>query len=206
MKKKILSILLALGLVFSLCACGGPTPTSTVETFLDAVKVQDTETIKTVYGDEDFSFIGEMDLESEDSTQPETDKILNEKLLPKLLEFDYTVSNEQINEDKATVDVTVTTYNFGPAMTSFFSSYMTQAFALIFDDNAEAKLDKIAANLLTAEVDKLTEKTCEKTATISLTATEEGWVIDEIDEEGEVLDALTGGMVSSIEALNEAFE
>ena len=206
MKKKILSIAVVLTLVFSLCACGGPTPTSTVETFLDAVKAQDVETIKTVYADEDFSFIGEMDLESEDNTQPETDKVLNEKMLPKLLEFDYVVSNEQINEDKATVDVTVTTYNFGAAMTTFFSSYMTQAFALIFDDNAESKLDKIGANLLTAEMDKLTEKNCEKTATITLTATEEGWVIDEIDDEGEVLDALTGGMVSSIKAIDEAFE
>ena len=206
MKKKILSIVLVLGLVFSLCACGGPTPTSTVETFLDAVKVQDTETIKTVYEDEEFSFIGEMDLESEDSTQPQTDKVLNEKMLPKLLEFDYTVSNEQIKEDKATVDITVTTYNFGPAMTSFFGSYMTQAFALIFDDNAEAKLDKIGADLLTSEIDKLTEKNCEKTATITLTATEDGWVIDEIDDEGKVLDALTGGIVSSLQAIDEAFE
>lgn len=205
MKKRILSIVLALGLVFSLCACGGPTPTDTVDTFLSSMKAQDAETLNGVYSDDDFDFITDMDMES-DGSQPETDKVLNEKLLPMLLEFDYTLSNEQIKEDKATVDVTITTYNFGAAMTTFFSSYMTQAFALIFDDNAESKLDGIGANLLTAELDKLAEKNCEKTATISLTATDEGWVIDEIDDEGELMDALTGGMVSSMSAFEDAFE
>lgn len=206
MKNKILSIVLALGLVFSMCACGGPTPTSTVDTFLTAVKSQDVETLKTVYTDSEFDFITDMELASEDGGTPETDKVLNEKLLPMLLEFDYTLSNEQINEDKATVDVTITTYNFGAAMTTFFGSYITQAFALIFDDNAEAKLDKIGANLLTAELDKLTEKNCEKTATISLTATEDGWMVDEIDDEDDIFDALTGGMVSSMETIEDTFE
>lgn len=205
MKKRILSIVLTLGLVFSLCACGGPTPTDTVDTFLNGLKTQDSEAINSVYAGDDFDFTEEMDMES-DGSQPETDKVLTEKLWPMIMEFDYTLSNERINEDKATVDVTITTYNLGVAMTTFFSSYMTQALALIFDDNAESKLDKIGANLLTAELDKLTEKNCEKTATISLTATDEGWEIDEIEDDGDFMDALTGGMVSSMSAFEDAFE
>lgn len=123
-----------------------------------------------------------------------------------LMEFEYTLSNEVIDNDKATVDVTIKTYNFGNAFSSFFSNYLTQAFAMAFNNASEEDMDKLGADLLSKELNNLTEMNTEKTTTVHLSATEDGWIIDKLDEKDEFYDALTGGMVSTLETLNESFD
>ena len=204
MKKKIIAILTLIIMTISLCACGGPTPTETVDTFLNGIKAQDNETVKSVYSDDEFNFAENLDLDEEDGT--ELNKVFSDKLFPMLMEFEYTLSNEVIDNDKATVDVTIKTYNFGNAFSSFFSNYLTQAFAMAFNNASEEDMDKLGADLLSKELNNLTEMNTEKTATVHLSATEDGWIIDKLDEKDEFYDALTGGMVSTIETLNESFD
>jgi hypothetical protein len=204
MKKKIIAILTLIIMTISLCACGGPTPTETVDTFLNGIKAQDNETIKSVYSDDEFNFAEDLDLDEEEGT--ELNKVFSDKLFPMMMEFEYTLSNEVIDGDHATVDVTIKTYNFGNAFSSFFSNYLTQAFAMAFSDASEDDIDKLGANLLSTELNNLTEMNTEKTATVHLSATEDGWIIDKLDEKDEFYDALTGGMVSTIETLNESFD
>jgi hypothetical protein len=204
MKKKIIAILTLIIMTISLCACGGPTPTETVDTFLNGIKAQDNETVKSVYSDDEFNFAENLDLDEEDGT--ELNKVFSDKLFPMLMEFEYTLSNEVIDNDKATVDVTIKTYNFGNAFSSFFSNYLTQAFAMAFNNASEEDMDKLGADLLSKELNNLTEMNTEKTTTVHLSATEDGWIIDKLDEKDEFYDALTGGMVSTIETLNESFD
>lgn len=205
MKKKIIAIITLLIMAASLCACGGPSPTETVDTFLTGIKTQDNEAIQSVYSDDEFEFVEELDLEDEDADS-ELNKVFTEKLFPMLTSFEYTLSNEVIDGDHATVDVTIKTYNFGNAFSSFFTDYLTQAFALAFSDASDEDMDKLGATLLSGELDNLTEMNTEKTATIELSAIDDGWVIDEFEEDDEFYDALTGGMMSTIEALDESFE
>lgn len=204
MKKKIIAILTLIIMTISLCACGGPTPTETVDTFLNGIKAQDNETVKSVYSDDEFNFAENLDLDEEDGT--ELNKVFSDKLFPMLMEFEYTLSNEVIDNDKATVDVTIKTYNFGNAFSSFFSNYLTQAFAMAFNNASEEDMDKLGADLLSKELNNLTEMNTEKTTTVHLSATEDGWIIDKLDEKDEFYDALTGGMVSTLETLNESFD
>lgn len=204
MKKKIIAIFTLIIMTISLCACGGPTPTETVDTFLNGIKAQDNETVKSVYSDDEFNFAENLDLDEEDGT--ELNKVFSDKLFPMLMEFEYTLSNEVIDNDKATVDVTIKTYNFGNAFSSFFSNYLTQAFAMAFNNASEEDMDKLGADLLSKELNNLTEMNTEKTTTVHLSATEDGWIIDKLDEKDEFYDALTGGMVSTLETLNESFD
>ena len=96
------------------------------------------------------------------------DKLFNEQLLPKMLDFEYEISNEKINGDKATVDVNIKTYRVGYAIFSFFGEYMSQAFALAFLDVSEDQLDALAVSILSGKIADFKEKTFEKTVTLQM--------------------------------------
>ncbi len=108
-------------------------------------------------------------------------KVYEEQMMPKMLDFDYELSNEQIDGDKATVDVKITTYSIGDAFTAFFSDYMSQALILAFSDASEEELDSLATTILSGKLADLTEQKYEKTATLSLSMKDDKWVVDEIE-------------------------
>jgi hypothetical protein len=203
MKKKLLAFITVLIMTASLCACGGPSPTDTVTAFMDGIKTQDSEAIAAAYAGEEFAFSGVLELD-EEGDESASDKVLTEQMMPMIMEFDYELANEVIDGDKATVDVTITTYSFGTAFNAFVTNYLTEAFAMAFSGASDEAIDAKGAELLSAELEKLTEKNTTKTATLSLTATEEGWAIDEIAEDAPFYDALTGGLMSTVEALDSA--
>ena len=208
MIKHVATILAVAAAIFFLGGCSSnPTPTQTADTFLQAIKSQDSEAMAGVYAG------GEVDLldaaaESEDETEA-TDtgltQVYEEQMLPKMLDFDYEFSNEQIDGDKATVDVKITTYSIGDAFTSFFSDYISQAFILAFSDTSEEELDALATTLLSGKLADLTEKSYEKTATLSLTKVDDKWVVDELEPGSDIVDALTGGLVTSFSNMENAF-
>ena len=203
-------ILAVFAAVFFLGACSStPSPSETIDTFLKAMKSQDGEMMVDVYSG------GEMDLlkaasNSDDETSEESsdtglEAVYEEQMLPKMLDFDYEISNEQIDGDKATVDVKFTTYRIGDAFTAFFSDYISQAFVLAFSDVSEEELDSLATTLLSGKLADLTEKTYEKTVTISLTKIDDRWMVDKIQDGDDIIDALTGGLVSAFSNMEEAF-
>ena len=119
---------------------------------------------------------------------------------------DWIVKNfEQIDGDKATVDVKITTYRIGDAFTAFFSDYISQAFMLAFSDASEEDLDALATTILSGKLADLSEKTYEKTATLSLSMKDDKWVVDNIEDSDEFLDAITGGLVTSMKTMTDAF-
>lgn len=199
--KKILIALLTLIFTTSLCACGSASPSDVTGTFLDAVKTNDTETVKSVYAGSDFGILDEAE-ENADSM----DKLMERELKPKLLDFDYEVSNEQIKEEKATVDVKFTTYNIGNAFTLFTGDYMSQAFSMALSGASDEQLNTLAETLLSEKLKALTEKDYEQTATISLTQKDGEWVIDEIAEDSDFYNAMTGGLLKAIKSFNKSFE
>ena len=208
----ILAILTA---IFFLNGCGSkiPSPTETTDAFLQALKAQDDEAIAGVYADEELDLLdaaSDSEEEAEDTEGSEDlnsglESVYEEQLLPKMLDFDYEISNEQINGDKATVDVKFTTYKIGEAFTAFFGDYISQAFVLAFSDVSEEELDALAATTLSSKLADLTEKSYEKTVTIPLTMTDGKWVVDQIESESDIIDAITGGLVTSMKNMDEAF-
>ena len=198
-------------IVFSviLAACGRKpaTPTEVTQQFLEAVKSKDSETIKKVYAKEDFALTSDnmvpgddTDKDPEEGTSEETagDSLSKENkqlMEEKLLDFDYVVENEKIDGDKATVDVTITTYKFADAYSNFFTEYMKEAFSMAFSGASEKEIDEKMNAVFKDEIEKLTKKESKKKGRLSLSKKEDQWVIDEIPEDSDFMDAITGGMV-----------
>ena len=215
MKRKLLVITAIMVIMSVLSGCGPkiPTPTETTDSFLQALKSQDAEAIAGVYDGTDVDLLeaasdsaedNETDGDSE-TTDTGLEAAYEEQMLPKMLDFDYELSNEQIDGDKATVDVKITTYRIGDAFTAFFSDYISQAFMLAFSDASEEDLDALATTILSGKLADLSEKTYEKTATLSLSMKDDKWVVDNIEDSDEFLDAITGGLVTSMKTMTDAF-
>ena len=215
MKRKLLVITAIMVIMSVLSGCGPkiPTPTETTDSFLQALKSQDAEAIASVYDGTDVDLLeaasdsaedNETDGDSE-TTDTGLEAVYEEQMLPKMLDFDYELSNEQIEGDKATVDVKITTYRIGDAFTAFFSDYISQAFMLAFSDASEEDLDALATTILSGKLADLSEKTYEKTATLSLSMKDDKWVVDNIEDSDEFLDAITGGLVTSMKTMTDAF-
>lgn len=210
--KKCIALLTSLIMLASLTACGGPSPTSAASSFLDAVKSQDTQALSKCYVNDKFDLFEEASNAASDEQSDEAaemddalSKVYEENLLPKMLEFDYTLSNEVIDGDKATVDVSISTYPLGSAFTSFFGEYLGQAFALAFSDATDEQMTALAANILTSKLDGLTEKSYEKTATLSLVKEDNNWLVDHVEGNKEVLNTLSGGLVDAVTNMSTAF-
>ena len=209
-------------IIFSviMTACGrkSATPTEVTQQFLEAVKAKDSDTIKNVYAKEEFDLTGDSmipgddtDKDSEEGTSEEAaeDSLSKENkqlMEEKLLDFDYVVENEKIEGDKATVDVTITTYKFADAYTGFFTEYMKEAFSMAFSGASEKEIDEKMNAVFKDEIEKLTKKESRKKGTLSLSKKEDQWVIDEIPEDSDFMDAITGGMVSFVKNFNDALK
>ena len=209
MKKKLLVITLVMAMLAALSACGPkiPTPTETADTFLTAMKAQDSEALATVYAGGDIDLLDKA-AEADDSGEVNEDsgltKVYEEQMVPKMLDFDYELSNEQIDGDKATVDVKITTYRIGDAFTAFFRDYLSQALVLAFSDASEEDLDGLATTILSGKLADLTDKSFEKTATLSLSMKDDKWVVDEVQTGDDIVDALTGGLVTAFSNMEDA--
>lgn len=212
--KKSIVLLITLAMILSLTACGTPSPTSVTDSFLTAIKEKDAEAITEHYVNDEFDLFeelsdavsGEDEEETEKNANDALIKVYEENMFPKMLDFDYELSNEKIDGDKATVDVSVKTYQLGSAFTSFVGEYIGQAFSLAFSGASDEQMNALAANLLTSKLDELTEKTYEKTATLSLVKKDDKWLVADVEGNKDVLNALYGGLVDSIDNMAAAFD
>lgn len=191
-------------MVMTFCACGSQSPTDVADTFLAAIKAQDSDAIKSVYADGALDLLGETEEESEEVLGDDFSDELEQELINKILEFDYEISNEQINGDTATVDVAISTYDFGSAMAEFASEYITQGLVLAFSGASDDEMNELANTLFEEQLEKA-EKDYTGTTTLSLTKTDDGWTVDEIDEGGVFVDVLFGGLINSLENLEDSF-
>lgn len=205
---RILTAILCLSLIFfGLCACGqtGPTPTETADTFLKGIQEGDTDAVNSVYAPGNFQISDLLIMDNEESEDLNEDETMAKALFTKIREFDYELSNEQIDGDSATVDVTITSYPFGEATTEFLTEYMTQAFALAFSDASDDQLNKLAEGIFLKKIGGLKEKNCRLTAKLPMTRIDGIWKIGGIGENSEFLNAITGNMVTAMEDMEEIY-
>lgn len=201
MKKKLLLILAAVIIMMSFSACGGPGPTETADTFMTAIKEKDAETVKSVYAGKTLDLLKETNKESDDAFQGTLDKALSEKVF----DFDYELSDEKIDGDKATVKVKITTYDLGSAIEDFISEYLTQAITLSFSDASDKQIEKLSETLLAKHMKKA-EKNYTETVKIHLTKKDGKWQIDKINNNGDFINALSGGVVESMKNIEEIYD
>lgn len=204
MKKKritcITCLLLTVIMLFNACSFQ-KSPTEVATSFLEALIAQDEETLEKVYSG-DWSEDGGLSATLNSTDLGSMSKETAEKFVAKVLEFDYTFGEEKINDDKATVDVTITTYSF----TSMFSDMLTElyskaielAFSGLTDEELEKQIDELADKALSNGLDKLTEKTVSNTVKLELTKDGRSWKVDPVTDE--FTDALLGGLNTFLES------
>jgi hypothetical protein len=207
--KKLLGLICAGIAAFSLAACGSVSPSDAVDHMLKAVKSQDADTVKSYYdGDVDTALGDFTSIFDENTSEDLTDdqKAILKKLTNKLLDFDYSIGEEKISGDSATVSVKFTTYKFGSMFDSVLSEYMQKAFTYAFSDTevSDEKTEEFLYDSLEKQLDQLKEKNYTKTVDISLKKTDDGWKVEKLD--GDEIDAITGGVYSTMETWSKAFD
>lgn len=204
--KKILSGIMILVMTITLSSCGGLSPEETVDSFLKALK-NGGETTE-LYEDKTFifgkeGFIAEhKDYEKEFS---EDEKAIVNQFDEKLKDFDYEIKGEEIDGDKAVVEVTIKTFSFGTGFQKMMEKFIEEAFALALDGASEEKVTEVTEKL-SAEYLETVEKDYEKTVKIPLEKKDHKWIITTFNEKSEFADALSGGLLTELEKMDSFLE
>lgn len=182
---KTISIVLILAIALMFSACGSdPTPSDAVKADLDKMKSEDSS---------DQS-LKALDLEEWDLKKDDVNTFLS-----KIRDFDYEIVEEKVEEDKATVEVKITTYNFGKAMGEIFAEALALAFSN--PDASEEEVSKIFVEKM-AGIEK---KDYSKKVTVNCVKKDDKWTTD-VDSNEKLEDAVLGGLNSKIEEMNNMWD
>lgn len=212
LKRIILVALTVVGCCVLLAGCSSTTPSQTADSFLQAMKAQDTESMAKYYSGDASNLAGSWLNESVggdiDGSGDLTDdeKAVMQKFAGKLCDFDYELGDEKVDGNNATVNVSVTTYDFGEAVDNALKDYLEEALAQAFSGKElfTAKSNKIFYKAFGKQLDKLTDKSVQTDAQLSLTKGDDGsWKVSELDNDA--VNALTGQLLDKVQEYEKAF-
>lgn len=201
--KKVMCAALALLLVFSLAGCSGEKPEEVVERVTQAIKEGKIESVR---GNIDLSALDKLFPASEEESKKATDETLLsegqetafpvEKTLDKIT---VKILSSEKDGDNATVKAECTAVDLTEFLKGYMQKSMEMALDFTKDDAAKDEdLNKYAADYLAQE--DVPMKTT--TVDIKLTKSDKTWKITSTTE---YLDALTGGYLSTMQALAKSF-
>ena len=192
---KKLFIIVCATLCLTLCGCSKEvTPTSVTKDFVEGMRNE----IKTNY----LEYFGDV-TETEDSFSKE----FEEKLANSIAGFDYSINNETIDGDNATVNVTFKTYDYGLFIKTFLGEYIQKAFTLALGGGTEEDVEKIANELAEEKFEEMTKegKKSELSMDFKLNKVDGSWVLDEEANKDSLANAITGGLYSAVESIQDQY-
>jgi hypothetical protein len=197
----------------ALAGCATPSPTDVTKQAVEAVKAQDADALAKVYAGDASNVKNEMLASNSESKEladsadlTDDQQQVVEDFSSKLYDFDYTLSDEAIDGDTATVKVTVNTYNFGSIFSKAVQDTLSAAFMYAFSsdhDAAQKATTQAFIDSLDTQLKGLTDKDKSTTATVSLQKQDGKWVVQPFDNE--FYNAVTGGMFDASANLEKAF-
>lgn len=202
-----LFVLLILSAVLLLSSCGKGAsedgPEAAADSFLQGIKAGDSEAISRTYAGEDFDLEESFASVKALAGTVEGGEEAMDLLLTRLQDFDYKLSREKIEGDKATVKVRITTYDFGDAMTDFLTDYMIESSTLSLQGGSSEEMKTSAVRLFTETMEALKEKDYEEDTVLHMTKTDGSWKVDALSPDSEFLNVLSGGLAQSALELAE---
>ncbi len=205
--KKIFCILLTLVMVFTMAACGGNapakqdeimSPTDTMVAFLQALKAKDFEKMQEYYEGE----AGDLSMLEEEDDEALKDVI--NVLVDRILDFEYTIDNEQIDGETATVDVNFKTYDFGGVLQDIMGNLMSDAVALglsgLSQEEMEAEINELIGTKFKEALDGAS-KDKEVKVTMDLVMKDGKWMVKDVSDANEFMNALSGGLMDLADSL-----
>lgn len=203
-----LFVVAALAAVAIAGCAAAPAPKDTVKGALDAIKAQDRAALQKYYaGDAEDANVTNLAGEASGldlSDVPEEQRPLAEQLVKLVTGFEYTLGEEKIDGDKATVEATIKTYDLGTALSDTLSEYIGQALGAALSGNTdEAAMAEIFLQIFSEKASGLTDKTYETNTTFTLTKVDGEWKLDSFTPEN--IDSIMGGMLTKLEDLGSSF-
>ena len=206
--KKIFCIIMVVMMVFTMAACGGGSPsgskeetmspTDTMNAFLQALKAKDFEKMQEYYEGE----AGDLSMLEEEDDEALKDVI--NVLVDNMLDFEYTIDNEQIDGDSATVDVNFKTYDFGGILQDIMGNLMSDAVALglsgLSQEEMEAEINELIGTKFKEALDGAS-KDKEAKITMALVMKDGKWVVKDVSDANEFMNALSGGLMDLADSL-----
>lgn len=179
--KKLMISVLAISMVLSMAACGkANTPTKVVEKQMQELKDEKVET--------------ELSSLVSDSSVAKKYGDDYKKLLKKIQDFDYEVTDEKVDGDSATVTVKVTTYNFGQAYKDMYNQVVKDANNGKITSSTD--LTSYIYKMMFQKMNALDKKDFKASVKVKCTKNEDGdWETD-IDKSSDIEDAILGGVIS----------
>lgn len=192
MKKLLRSITCAL-LVATLFGCSGPKPQETVKSALDDYKNQKVSELDNYFTDG----LPKLDNSTNDSSNKDSSMSLDDlkdqkDIVDKFFDINYSIEEESIEKDTATVKVKITSYNIGDKLSEGFSSAMQVALANAFSEISEEELQKKTTDAFIIPL-KYAEKNMESTVDVKLIKKDGKWLI-KTNENTSFINATTGGL------------
>ncbi len=212
--KKIFCILLIVAMVFTMAACGNKpsaqntdeeeimSPTQTLDAFLKAFKARDADKLNEFYEGESDDLIFWKDLEDPALAG------LMDKMMEKLLDFDYALSNEKIDGKTATVDVNFTTYDIGGIMKDIIENMLSDAAALALSGLTQEELEAEINEIMTKKFEeyaKIAKKEKVVSVPVNLVMINGRWLVKDISRTDDIMDALSGGLTEFAENIGDIF-
>lgn len=199
MKKLFVALAAAMVLAMGclMVGCSEESPSDVTKTYLDALKSQDSDAFSKASTDGSANPLSQGSLMSVDTSKmTEKQKKVMDEMTEKMLDFDYAIGDEAINDDKATVKVKLTTYKIGDALSSAIEDYIPKAMAQALSGKTdEDAMTDLLMDCFSDQLSSLKDKGYEKTITFNLTKGDDGWTIDTLTEDQ--IDALSGGVVEA---------
>ncbi len=191
------------------------TPSQTVDSAMTAIKQGDTETLSQLSSDEantlsadiETSLYKALDISDYSDVYKElnnSQKRVLDHFNQSLRDFDYQVTGEVIEGDKAYVTVMVYSHDFGTLFQNVISDYMSESLEKVFNGTAisDRNASLLFVELLEKYLPELGEKTVENQIVVILVMQDGNWKIQPFSNED--MNALTGGMYTLLETVTTA--
>ena len=195
--KKLMCMVLAIALMVPLAGCSRASAESVVEDAIQAFQSADVDAIRQSWGNTDLA-------SSEDSAE---DDAYTQQLLEPIasgLTYQITDSTEDAKAGTATVTVEFTSIDMSAVFSEWMGELVSQALGYAFlpadQQPSEEELSELSIEIFCDVVENHTDDKVTNTVDIPLSLVENEWKIDTSDE---VLDAMTGGMITTLTSLDD---
>lgn len=201
MKKKSLLIFISILLIFCLTSCSKQeteNPGETVVNFLNALQQQNYASAKAYYS-ENLDNLPNFRNKIEAISPAVANELFN-----KLADFSYTIKKVEIDpndKNKASVTVSLQCYDLGSAFQNIILDYLKTDLEMTFDGAKDEEIIQKAEETILADISK-SEKNFRQAIIIALTKEDDVWKLDKISENRELLNALSGNIINTIEEIN----
>lgn len=197
--KKLLVSLFVLCLLICGCSPKEVKASAAVETYFTEHKNQIKE------GDFESLGLGELTADGEDGFDEEVLK----KLITSIGDYDCKVNSETEDGDTATVNVTISTYDFSAWFSNSLSAAIGEVITLSLSGNdSDEAMTEIMNKVFNEQTDAIISAGKTKTTTLDIICKKDNgqWVVDEEATGEELYDALTGGLLSSLTEMASGLE